>query len=181
MITKKGTDLHILKKLIEEGNLFDKNKLIDVLGNRLYAIYTNVMPISKIDINEISEIYSKIATLMFPTKSQPVYEMFKLISNETYNTIYSIFVRFASLNFILGKGQMIWSKYYEVGRAYAQTIDDNSFEFVVEDFPELTPELIQVARAHVAVLTEKCGKKLRDVIVDDSNKNKIIWISKYER
>lgn len=179
MITKKGTDLHILKKIIESSNQYTQDDIKEALGEILYDIYSKAMPISKIDIMIISEIYSVIARMMFPGSIKPVYEMFLLVAKETYNTLYSVFVRVASLNFILGKGQMIWGKYYEVGQAHAAPLSENSFEFVVEGFHELTPELIQVARAHVAILTEKCGKKLIDVKVDDSDKNKIRWISNY--
>lgn len=179
MTNKKGTDLHILKKIIESSNQYTDEDVKKKLGNDLYNIYQNIMPISKIDIIIISEIYYLLAKMMFPVSNEPIYEMFRLIAGETYNTIYSIFVKMATMNYILGKGDLIWSKYYDTGKASARLLSDHSLEFVVEDFPDLTPELIQVARAHIAILTEKCGKKLIGVQVDDSDKNKIRWVSSF--
>ena len=171
----KGTDLTILRNLIRDQGPAAESKLLSQLSEEAGKVYRTALPILWIPIEIQAQIYEAAAAELYPRSSNPVQDLFMVVSSKTYSTIYKVFLSIPSLEFIMSQAAKVWGNYYDKGKAFIENKSEKSVDFVVVDFPDLPKAMREATISHVAFLAKNSGLKAVQVTLDESNPNKWVW------
>jgi len=168
----KLSDLSQIKKMIIKKNL--EEKFITGLTDSQRSTYDRAMPVGWAPIDDVCPMYVKAGQLLMPSSFNPVLDLFKLTSKESYNTIYQIFVRLATPESIIKRAAAIWDKNYNRGIATARKDSDNLIVFTVSDLPNFPDILITTTNAHIYSIFEICKRKVN--VRTKRRHDEVMWL-----
>ena len=175
MANAKATDIVGLRKVFAEREAGTEEAFTDLLDPELLRLYRTVVSTSWVPVQQHAKIYRAAARVLVPGEREPLVRIGEILARKSYTGVYKIFLRIPTVKFVMGRAAGIWTTYYDTGRASISSPAAKRIVFVVEDFPDLPPELRDTASGHMHVLLEMTGCKNAQVRCDASDPRALKW------
>jgi hypothetical protein len=171
----KGTDVVSLKKLFREMGRDQEKRFLERLSPEMQELYHSIVHTSWTPISKQTEIYEAAALMLFPGHPQYLMELGKCMSRRSYSTVYKIFLRIPTMEFVVNRAASLWRFYHDQGDALIIDFKENSATFVVRNYPDLSRKMREIIAGHIAVLLELTGGKNIYIDVLDTNPEAWKW------
>jgi hypothetical protein len=155
-------------------------ELLAVLPARLHTTYKMSLPVSRVDINEISEIYLVAARILYPEKPQPMVQFGYDLATDNLSGIYRFLMPLLTVPMVIRQTAKLYSVYYDKGKSTAAITGEKSVRLVIEDFPEQPATHLDITTGYIKKTIEMTGAKNVRVTCDRSNPNAWRWDATYE-
>lgn len=139
--------------------------------NRLLAISWYPLPMSEnCGIGEL-------AKMLYPNDSKALRKVGALQVKESLNSVYRLFLKIPSLDFVLGKSVQMWKTFHDTGE-FNHTKEGNQSIITIKKYETMPSYLRQVIWGSIEGITDLVGKEV-DVQCDESNSACWKWTVKY--
>jgi hypothetical protein len=175
MANTKGTDVVGLRKIFAEAGQQAEQKLLDRLTPEQRHIYENAVSTTLSPVGLQTELYERAAETLFPEDPNRMVRLGKIMANRSYSTVYKLFFRIPTVEFLISRVATVWRSYYDSGEAEIRNFTGRSGSLVVRHFPSLPRKLREVIAGHLTVILELTGAKSTHVLVCDDDPEAWEW------
>jgi hypothetical protein len=176
----KGTDITVLRKLIQkQGDNYEKC-FLELLEPQLLNLYKNTLSTTWVTEELHTQLYEVAADFLLPEHPEKMVELAKTVAKDSYQGIYRFFLRIPTVPFLVKKAANIWYTYHDTGKAGASKIEKKKVQFFVKDFPDLPRGMRLLTNGHILALLELAGFKQVSVTNDDSDPTNWKWYISWE-
>ncbi|MBN1595448.1 hypothetical protein JW933_05935 [candidate division FCPU426 bacterium] len=169
----KGTDIAALRKILKKAGSEKEQQFLERLAPELADLYQRSIHTTWNDIHMQTALYEAAALMLFPGEPEYMMELGKEMARHSYSTVYKIFLRIPTVEFIMERAAIVWRSYHDQGQAEVTEIHPGSGTFVVHGYPELPRKMREVIGGHIYVLLEMTGA--RGIIVKTLDTNPRCW------
>lgn len=175
MANTKGTDVVGLRKIISEAGAEAEQKLLKTLTPDQRHLYENAVSTTLSPVGLQTALYERAAEVLFPNDSNRMFRLGKMMANRSFSTVYKLFFRIPTVEFLVGRVATMWRSYYDAGEAEIVNFMGKSGSLVVRHFPSLPRKLREVVAGHLTVVLELTGAKNARVEVCDGDPDAWEW------
>lgn len=175
MARVKGTDVVGLRKIFADRGSQLENTFKDRLTPEQLQLYTRLLPSTWTPIDDWLGLLTIATDVLFPHDREPWVSLGKSLAEQSYGSVYRVFLRVPTVKFVISRGAAIWNTYYDTGTVRATSTGPKLIELAVDDFPELPLEFREAARGHILVLLELTGAQPIAVRPDYTNPRSWRW------
>jgi uncharacterized protein (TIGR02265 family) len=168
MASTKGTDVVSLRNELRDRGPAVEGAVVARLSPEQRQLYERGLASDWNDVELQMGVYLAAATTLFPTAGMPMRELGRVLGARTYRGVYRVFLRFPTVEFIVGRAASMWSTFYDTGHGEVEKLGPNRLAFVVRGFPGMPRPMREMAIGHIEVLLEATGAKSPDVRLQDS-------------
>jgi hypothetical protein len=177
MAKTKGTGIVWLRELIEYQGAEAEQQLAKALSPEDYKNYRIAMPINWISEESATNIYQAAGSILFAGSPNVMEEVGRGMAKNNMTGIYSIFLKFVTIPFMLKQASRLWKTYHDTGKTSVEEAPgQNQIIFKVSEFPELPREMRQVLRGYILGLSELVKARNTRVELDESNPADWRWV-----
>ncbi len=177
MANIKAIDLMELKKVLNKRGL--EERLSSLLDHETMHQFENAVATTWLPIETYTKIICAAAPLVFPGAANAVHELGRLLTPQTLNFVYKVFIRIPKVSFLAKRSAFIWRSYYQKGNAEAIDATETSITLVVKNFPELSKTMRHSIAGSVQGIIELTDAINVKVLLDERNPDawgfKISW------
>jgi hypothetical protein len=171
----KGTDIVILKKILQEKGADFENAFLQKLDPEIADLYQNLMHTTWAPVEKMVKLYEALADTFFPNDPLRLLKLGKYAGERSFTTVYKIFLRNHDLDSVLNRIGMIWNAYHVKGKVIAKKGIEGSVDIIVSDYPELPRNVRMIINGHFTVLLELIGLKNITIVNHDMDPNHWRW------
>jgi hypothetical protein len=159
MAKTKGTDIVGLRKIIQAKGVDFEREFIKDLPEYLSKMYQSALHNTWSPVEKQTELYLLAASMLFPDDPDSMLKLGKAMAEKSFSTVYKVFLRIPTKQYIMARTAQVWSTYYDHGRACTENFTPTSVDFVVRDFPDLPDKLRELICGHLVVILEMTGSR----------------------
>jgi hypothetical protein len=175
----KGTDIVILRSILKERGKLIEDQFMARLSPELTQLYGNVLATTWVPIQEIEKLYENAAEVFFPSETDKISHLARMLAEKSFGGIYKAFLRNPTPKSVIEKASIIWNAYHVKGKLGVSVISDHGATLLVSDYPELSPIIRKVFNGQLAALLDLAGAKNAKIIHLGNNptawKWQIVW------
>jgi hypothetical protein len=173
----KGTGIVWLRELIEYKGAEAEQQMAKALSPEDYKNYRIAMPINWISEESATNIYRAAGNILFAEKANVLEEVGRGMAKNNMTGIYSIFLKFVTIPFMLKQASRLWKTYHDSGKTSVEEAQgQNRIIFKVSEFPELPKDMRQVLRGYILGLSELVKAQNTKVEFDESDPGEWRWV-----
>ncbi|HVO20665.1 MAG TPA: hypothetical protein VMU15_15505 [Anaeromyxobacter sp.] len=163
-----------MRTLIRQQGLQAEQDFLNRLPVALRGIFLETSPMTWNPVELQAELYEVAASFLYP-ESGSVAEMHKVLARMSYSSVYRVFVRIPTVDFIAKRAASVWRSYYDTGEAATENATGTSLDFVVRHFPGLPRALREATTGHLAALLELTRAKAPVIRPPPHNPEAWVW------
>ncbi|MCD4813134.1 hypothetical protein K8S19_05525 [bacterium] len=173
----KGSGISfILKRIKAQGAELEK-AFLETLSPTEQTIFQTALPIAWIDLAIASKIYANAAVVLHPHHPKGVLQIAREVAISDMTGIYKVLLRFATIPMIMEKASQLWSVNHSRGRARVEKDPRrNAGDFIVEDYPGLSPVYRDVTTGYIQGVLELSHKQNIRVLLDGKDPARWRWM-----
>lgn len=171
----KGTNIVTLKKIFQKAGPDTEDKFLAKLSEKEADIFKAIISTSWTPIELQARFYELAAQTLYPGSPNGMDKLFIEMAENAYSGVYKIFLKIPSTQFILKRAANLWATYYDSGNAMVENNTDDSFDFIVSEFPELPEILRKAVTANIKVLNQMTGLKNAKIVENWKNPKEWRW------
>ncbi|MCD4813597.1 hypothetical protein K8S19_07895 [bacterium] len=175
MAKTKGTDVVALRKLFAGVGEEKLDAFREKLAPELFSVFENIIHTSWTPIQEQTDIYEAAARVLFPGDPERMHTLGKAMAARSYSTVYKLFLRIPTIQFVLSRVAIMWRSYHDKGEATVEGFENNQGIFIVRKYPDLPRKMRVVIGGHLEILLELTGAKNIKILVRDNDPDAWHW------
>jgi hypothetical protein len=169
----KASDVLIVKQFICQKSPDAEKVFLEQLSAEADTIYKTVAATSWMPIEAGFEIYAKAAAFLYPQDPKPARRLGYEVNRIQLKGIYKVFIRFASIEYIIKRVSQMWNTYYDAGEACLENFGETGGNLVVKKFPELAATQREYVAGFIQGILEMSG--VANVQVQLQNQDPMAW------
>jgi len=138
--------------------------------------YAHTFAISWINPEFAALLLEKMAALLYPNNSMPLFEFGRRMATDNLNGVYKFILRFFTIEQAVKVTSNLWRTYHKAGVVRTERINETRAVFVVDNYPTLPKAIREVTTGYVAGLVALTGAKDIRIRHDESNPSSWRWI-----
>jgi hypothetical protein len=174
VLRTKATGFEFLKKKMREQGLQFETDFLAKLSADEVDLYWKALPISWVDLNNLSHVFEIAAAMLFPNHPRPLIEFGREEAQHAMTGLYKVLLRLATVPMIVQKTAVLWKVYYESGQARAEfPPDKKQASLIVTNYPELPYNNRTIVLGYTLGLLDLTGAK--NIRYDEDYHDPLAW------
>jgi hypothetical protein len=179
MANVKGTDLLTIRRLLAEGPPGAEGRALARVSTEAVEAYRRTVASTWTPVELQAALFDAAARELFPNRTDAVELLFVDVARRSYSTVYRIFLKVPSVQFLVSQAANLWKTYYDEGYASAEDAGRGRAYFHVSEFPGLPKALRSAIAGHIRFLVENTGAKHVTITVTESHPVRWTWYITY--
>lgn len=165
-MNKKGSDILAMRKLLNERNPESEKQMLSRLSSRTTEHYARATANSWMPDECFFEIARETARELYPGHPHSLKQLGSETSQVQFTGIYKVFLKMASIAFIVKRAAQIWKSFNDQGDAVTENMTAHSGDLVIRGLNVMPVEVHEYTHGYICRLLELAGAKnvaIRDV------------------
>lgn len=176
----KASDVLVVKKLVSTLGPDAEAGMLSSLSPGAARIYHSVLATSWMPLQEAFEIYAAAAGVLYPDDPCRMRRLGYEVNEIQLAGMYKIFLKVASVEFVVKRVSKIWRTYYDTGEAAVENFTPRSGVLVVRDLPELAESQREYICGFMTSILEYTGAKNISIRRQDDDPRAWRWLINWE-
>ncbi|MEW6516118.1 MAG: DUF2378 family protein [candidate division FCPU426 bacterium] len=180
MANIKGTDIVALRKILAGAGPGTEQKLLDRLSPEQRRLYENAVSTTLSPVPLQTDLYVRAAELLYPNDPNRMVRLGQDMANRSYSTVYKLFLRIPTMEFVISRAASVWRSYFDAGEAEARNLGGKHTSFVVRHFPSLPRKMREVIAGNIQAIMGMAGAKNVQIQTCDDDPEAWEWKLSWE-
>ncbi len=174
----KGSSVLFLKKTFQEKGALSEETFLASLPVDIANIYKSGLAFNWFPIEHVCQLFETSSKIIFPLEPSPLRALGKVSAKHDLNGIYKVFVRFATIPYVLGQAARLWKNYHNEGEASVEKDPhQNRVTFILKNYPDFPKTFQESMCGYISEVIELTGARNVNTNLDKTDRNAFKWIT----
>ena len=175
----KASDVVVIRKMVQERDP-QAMKSMQAALTSAKECFPIVSATEWIRLEQESDILQAAARVLYPADPQALQRLGCAVAGIVFNGIYKVFLRVASVDFIIKRLSAIWRTLYDQGEARIENMTSNSGTLVATNMPDLSLVQRQYICGYLTGVLQLAGVKNVQVTHVSADSKAWQWMFRWE-